>query len=193
MFKELKAMSLRELLGYAIYSEEEAAKFYRHLVKDFDEKSLVAHKFESIAKDEDMHKWVLQDLYRELFGTDDYKAPPNLPPFESMVDINSVYNLVDALETAMANEYKHSEITEKVLKGAYRVYNELGHGFSEEVYENALAIELRESGLSCQQQHPVKVFYRGQLVNYLKATELTVGLLINFGRKIEIRRRIFDQ
>lgn len=120
MKEELKALSLRELIGYAIFSEEEAAKFYRHLVKDFDEKSLVGHKFQSIAKDEDMHRWVLLDLHRELFGTDEYSVPEHLKPFESIVEVKTVHNLIDALETAMQNEYS-----------AYKVYKFLAHEHKE--------------------------------------------------------------
>jgi GxxExxY protein len=90
-------------------------------------------------------------------------------------------------------------------------------------YKNALAIELREMGLTCEQEVPMSVLYRGlvvgdyvadmivdskiivevkavtelssvhevQLVNYLKATDLQVGLLINFGRSVKVKRRVF--
>ena len=125
----------------------------------------------------------------------------------------------------MKTEYKHSDITEKIIGAAYAVYNTLSHGFLEKVYENALALELRAEGMAVVQQGVVDVLYHGstvgryfadmivadqvivevkaiseldkahevQLVNYLKASEMEVGLLINFGRKIEIRRRIFDR
>ena len=62
MYGELKDLSLKQLLGYAIFSEQEAAKLYRNLIKSLDKDSLVAHKFESIAKDEDKYMLVLQDL-----------------------------------------------------------------------------------------------------------------------------------
>ena len=125
----------------------------------------------------------------------------------------------------MPEEYKYAEVSEKIIKAAYQVYNTLGFGFLEKVYENALAIEVREAGLSVEQQQPVKVSYRGaivgdyvadlivdgkvlvelksvstldkahevQLVNYLKATGMEVGLLLNFGKKIEIKRRVFTK
>ena len=125
----------------------------------------------------------------------------------------------------MGAEYKYAETTEKIIKAGYKVYNTLGSGFLEKVYENALAIEVRKLGLPVEQQRVVKVFYEGavvgdyladlivdgkvlvelkavstvdkihevQLVNYLKATGIEVGLLINFGKKIEIRRRICDR
>jgi len=123
------------------------------------------------------------------------------------------------------NNYKYSDITEKIIGAAYKVYNTLGFGFLEKVYENALAIELRKLGMEVRQQESIKVLYEGkvvgeyiadmivagkvvieikgikcldeihevQLVNYLKATKIEIGLLINFGQKIEIKRRIFDQ
>jgi len=120
---------------------------------------------------------------------------------------------------------KHSEITGAIIKSFYTVYNSLGYGFLEKVYENALAIELIEVGLAVEQQKPINVFYRGklvgeyfadlvvanavivelksaasisqaheaQLVNYLKATEFEVGLLLNFGQSAEYKRKIFDK
>jgi GxxExxY protein len=119
---------------------------------------------------------------------------------------------------------KHSELTEKILKGFYQVYNSLGYGFLEKVYENALVHELKQMGLFVRQQHPIEVHYNElkvgqyfadvfvedsviielkaseslceadeyQLINYLKATEVEVGLLLNFGKKPEIRRKHFD-
>jgi len=125
----------------------------------------------------------------------------------------------------MENKYKHSDITEQIIKAFYKVYNTLRYGFLEKVYENALAIELKQQGLSVVQQAPIKVYYNGQLVgkyyadllvedkvivelktvealtdehhaqllNYLKATEIQVGLLLNFGSaKPEVRRKIFE-
>lgn len=121
-------------------------------------------------------------------------------------------------------EYKHADVTGQILKAFYTVYNELGYGFLEKVYENAMAIELRKLGLSVVQQAPITVFYDGhivgeysadllvedkvivelkaaraiaddheaQLLNYLKATEYEVGLLLNFGPKPEQRRKIYD-
>jgi len=120
--------------------------------------------------------------------------------------------------------YKYSDITEKIIKASYEVHNNLGYGFLEKVYENSLAIELRNIGLNVKQQEPIKVLYKGelvgdyvadlmvedkviveiksvskleqvhevQLVNYLKATEKEVGLLINFGKSVEVKRKIFD-
>lgn len=121
-------------------------------------------------------------------------------------------------------DFKYQELTERVIKVFYAVYNALGHGFLEKVYENALRIELAKKSISAIAENPVQVFYDGkivgeyfadivvescliveikaakklileheaQLLNYLKATNIEVGLLLNFGPKPEIRRRAFD-
>jgi len=57
-----------------------------------------------------------------------------------------------------------NQLTEKIIGCAYKVSNELGCGFLEKVYENALAHELRENGLRASQQHPIKVHYDGVVV-----------------------------
>jgi len=125
----------------------------------------------------------------------------------------------------MSKNYKHSEITGKILKAFFKVYNILGYGFLEKVYENAMLIELRKTGLRCSNQLPIQVFYDDQvvgdytadilveelvivelkaieklapihetiLVNYLKGTELEVGLLLNFGPKPEYKRRVLTK
>jgi GxxExxY protein len=55
---------------------------------------------------------------------------------------------------------KYSEITDKILQGFYEVYNELGDGFLESVYEKALAIALKEKDLKVESQRPITVFFR---------------------------------
>lgn len=117
----------------------------------------------------------------------------------------------------------HEEITGKIIHAFYRVYNALGYGFLEKVYENAMAIELRRTGLKVEVQKDIRVLYESQtvgeyfadlfvddkiivelkaaktladeheaqLINYLKATRTEIGLLFNFGRKPEFRRKIF--
>ena len=124
----------------------------------------------------------------------------------------------------MTDNYKHSEITETIIKAFYNVYNKLGYGFLEKVYEKALEIECKKLGLKCLFQCPVEVFYDNeivgfyiadmivnkfviveikaasaitaeheiQLINYLKATEIEVGLLLNFGKKPEFKRKVFS-
>lgn len=119
---------------------------------------------------------------------------------------------------------KHGDLTRKIIGVFYGVYNELGYGFLEKVYENALIIRLRKAGLRAVQQQPIKVLFDGevvgeyfadivvndavivelkaaaqlagehhaQLLNYLKATPYEVGLLLNFGPKPQIVRKVFD-
>jgi GxxExxY protein len=124
----------------------------------------------------------------------------------------------------MDENYKHTEITNKIIKAFYNVYNRLGYGFLEKVYENALLIELKKFNLDAKRQVPVKVFYDGsevgnyfadlivddlvilelkagdgfveeheaQLTNYLRATKIEIGLLLNFGIKPQIKRKAFS-
>jgi GxxExxY protein len=117
----------------------------------------------------------------------------------------------------------YQETTSVILKCFYKVYNTLGYGFLEKVYENALYYELVKHGLSCRKQAPITVMYGNltvgnyfadiiveekiilelkaaeglaeehvfQLINYLKATNIEVGLLLNFGKKPQFTRRLF--
>ena len=119
--------------------------------------------------------------------------------------------------------YLHAELTDKIIACAYDVYNQLGFGFSEKVYENAMMIKIAQKNLTAVQQVPVNVFFEkqlvgeyfpdllvenkvivelkavstlskaheAQLVNYLKATGIKVGLLFNFGEKLKIVRRVY--
>ena len=62
-------------------------------------------------------------------------------------------------------ELKHSEITSEILHAFFkRVYHQLGYGFLEKVYENAMAIELQKMGLDVKQQAQIDVYYAGQAV-----------------------------
>ena len=120
---------------------------------------------------------------------------------------------------------KHGEITEQIIQAFYKVYNSLGYGFLEKVYQNAMVVELRRRGLNAQPQAKVNVSYEGELVgeyyadilvngcviieikaaeclcpehhaqllNYQKATGIEVGLLLNFGPKPEMKRKILDR
>jgi len=58
----------------------------------------------------------------------------------------------------------HIETTSKILKAFFKVYNVLGYGFLEKVYQNAMLIELRAMGFKCSNQQPVKVYYGDYLV-----------------------------
>lgn len=121
-------------------------------------------------------------------------------------------------------KYLHQEVTSEIIAAFYKVYNTLGFGFLEKVYENALKYELEKMKFKVDKQKPITVYYDAltvgeyfadlivedkviielkaaetlieehelQLINYLKATEIEVGLLLNFGKKPEIRRKIFS-
>lgn len=60
--------------------------------------------------------------------------------------------------------YKHQDVTKAIIDAFYAVYNRLGYGFLERVYENSMVIELQIMGLKVGQQAPLKVAYRGQVV-----------------------------
>jgi len=63
---------------------------------------------------------------------------------------------------------KFEDISDKILKAFYKIYNVFGYGFLEKVYEKALVIELIKSGLKCKNQQPIKVFYDGNVIgNYI--------------------------
>ncbi len=53
----------------------------------------------------------------------------------------------------------HEELTKTIIGAFYNVYNKLGYGFLEGVYENALMIELEKINLKAEQQVPIKIFY----------------------------------
>jgi GxxExxY protein len=119
---------------------------------------------------------------------------------------------------------KYEEISNNIIQVFYKVYNTLGFGFLEKVYEKAMIIEFNKKGIGYINQSPVKVYYEGkiigdyiadfivedkiiveikaikqlsksdenQLLNYLTATNYEVGLLLNFGNKPEIKRKVYD-
>ena len=80
------------------------------------------------------------------------------------------------------SELKHGEITDLVLEAFFRVYNELGYGFIEKVYENALIIAAIEFGLAVQQQVRVHVRFNGQVVG-----EHAIDLLFNNSVIVEVK------
>ena len=124
----------------------------------------------------------------------------------------------------MTRGLKHEELTGRVLKVFYDVYNELGHGFLESVYQRAMAVALCSAGLRIGEQLPIEVFFRGQqigasaadlvvdgvliielkaarnlepaheaqLLNYLRATEMEIGMLLNFGPEPQFKRMVFE-
>ena len=123
----------------------------------------------------------------------------------------------------MNTDYLFKEETDEIIAAFYEVYNTLGYGFLERVYQNALYQELKRRGFRCEAQRQIKVYFKGkevgeyfadivvndciilelkanerlcseneaQLLNYLKATEMEIGLLLNFGERPQVRRKIF--
>lgn len=116
------------------------------------------------------------------------------------------------------------ELVDIIITQFYRVYNDLGYGFLERVYKNAMYFALTDLGLKCEVEKNVKVYHDGrvvgdyfadllvedciilelktcenidpahevQLINYLKAKEIEVGYLLNFGRKATFKRKVYS-
>ena len=125
----------------------------------------------------------------------------------------------------MNADLKYFALTQQIIGVYYEVYNELGTGFLESVYQKSLALALQSSGLAVCCRVDIPVWFRGhqvghfegdllvercillelkatraldsshqaQLLNYLRATGLEVGLLLNFGPKPEFKRFAFDK
>ncbi|WP_300813811.1 GxxExxY protein [uncultured Bacteroides sp.] len=123
----------------------------------------------------------------------------------------------------MGTDYIYKEETNRIIAAFYEVYNALGYGFLEKVYQNALYQELIRRGFRCEAQRHIEVYFKGckvgdyfpdiivndriilelktvealcpeheaQLINYLRSTEIEVGLLLNFGLRPQVCRRIF--
>ena len=119
---------------------------------------------------------------------------------------------------------KYEKLTEGIIRIFYKVYNKLGYGFLEKIYENAMMVEMEKENIAAISQAPIKVIYddkilgeyfadisvdgkviveikaaknlapenEAQLLNYLKATDIEVGLLLNFGSKPQIKRKVLD-
>jgi GxxExxY protein len=124
----------------------------------------------------------------------------------------------------MNSKIKYRPLTDKIIKAFYSVYNELGYGFLESVYEKSLLISLRDFGLKAISQQPINVYFKdnnvgdfiadiivedkvilelkavehilriheAQLINYLKATKIEIGLLLNFSAKPEFKRYVYS-
>jgi len=71
-----------------------------------------------------------------------------------------------------------NQLTEKIIGCAYAVSNELGSGFLEKVYENALAHEMRKAGLDVKQQYPIQVVYDSVVVGDYFADLLVEGCVV---------------
>jgi GxxExxY protein len=120
-------------------------------------------------------------------------------------------------------KFLHKSLSDSILKVYYEVYNELGYGFLEKVYQNAMYFELKSQGFKVDAQKQIKVYYKSQMVgeyfadiivedlitlelkacgclmdehqaqllNYLKATKVEIGILLNFGTEPEFKRLIY--
>jgi GxxExxY protein len=146
---------------------------------------------------------------------------------KAVIDARPFPPLLKIRKTRMSisgGRLKHEKLTGAILEIFFQVYNELGAGFLESVYEKAMEIALRAAGYRVERQVPVLVWFRGQqvgdfdadllveglvllelksaraidpafeaqLINYLRATDVEVGLLLNFGPKPEYRRLAYD-
>jgi len=128
---------------------------------------------------------------------------------------------MNRIEEIASRGMVHEELTGQILEASFEVMKELGSGFLEGVYQNALLVALSQEGVKVEARVPLLVRFRrevvgeyfadllverkviveltavkapapehqAQLINYLKATGIEVGLLINFGRpRLEYRR-----
>ena len=116
------------------------------------------------------------------------------------------------------------ELTGRIIKVFYKIYNTLGYGFIESIYHNSMIIELVKEGLSIETEKPISVYYgpnvvgtfsadlvveekiilelkakeslhsadEAQLTNYLRATDVELGFLLNFGKEPEFKRKYFS-
>ena len=137
-------------------------------------------------------------------------------------------DLDDRIGAALAarEDFPFRPLTERIIGAAFEVHRQLGSGFLEKVYENAMVLELVDRGLRFATQHPIPVSYKGhlvgsyfadilvensviceikaietllpihetQLLHYLKATGIPVGLLLNFGTlRVQVKRKARTQ
>jgi GxxExxY protein len=118
----------------------------------------------------------------------------------------------------------HKELTDQILSAFFDVYNELGYGFPEKVYQNSLYLELRSRGFQVEAKKEIHVYYKGhevgeyyadlvvedvvilelkaveclvkefeyQLINFLRGTDIEAGLLLNFGKRPEFIRKVYE-
>ena len=73
---------------------------------------------------------------------------------------------------------EYRELTEKVIGCAYRVYNKMGFGFLESVYEKCMLIELRKAGLNPESQKPITVYYENEIVGEFVADIIVNDIII---------------
>jgi GxxExxY protein len=141
---------------------------------------------------------------------------------QANTDLNGFLKFKQKLIDKKMLKMLEKELTDKIIKAYYNVYNELGYGFLEKVYQNAMYLELKSMDLFVEAQKRIKVYYKSievgeyfadlvinekiiielkaaeylvkeheaQLLNYLKGTDIELGLLFNFGKKPEFIRKI---
>jgi len=116
------------------------------------------------------------------------------------------------------------ELIEEILFHFFKIHNDLGYGFLERVYQNALYFAFMDNGVKCEVEKPIKVYHNGrvvgdyradmvvencvilelkaceelnpaheaQLINYLKATDIEVGYILNFGKSAKFSRKVYS-
>ena len=116
------------------------------------------------------------------------------------------------------------KLIEEIIFFFYKIHNDLGYGFLEKVYQNALYYALTDEGIKCEVEKPIKVYHNGrvvgdyradlvvegciilelkaceelnpaheaQLLNYLKATDIEVGYVLNFGKSASFSRKVYS-
>lgn len=127
----------------------------------------------------------------------------------------------------MINEFEKEiskELIDEILTHFYQIHNDLGYGFLERVYQNALYYALADVGLKCEVEKSIQVYHNGrvvgdyradlvvedciilelkaceeldsaheaQLLNYLKATNIEVGYVLNFGKSAKFCRKVYS-
>ena len=121
------------------------------------------------------------------------------------------------------NTFYYKEETYNIRGAIFSVHHELGNGFLERVYQDALELEFQERGIPYEREKNIQIMYKGkhlgepyradfvcydkilielkaveklqgihrsQVVNYLKATGMKLGLLVNFGEEFVNIERI---
>ena len=128
--------------------------------------------------------------------------------------------MIEEQDVVFMTQLKHHHITEKTIGAAYKVHNTPGSGFLEKVYKNSRSldfivdvekpIKVYYNGevvgnyiaditvddkviLEIKAIKELSDIHEVQLVNYLKATGIEVGLLINFGTSVQVKRRVMDK
>jgi rubrerythrin len=121
---KLKGLSLKEIIGYSIHSEDVASTYYWTLAKVFEPNDLVKAKFEALSRDEKLHMDALLYLHKSTFGDENYIIPEGLPPMESIIEVKTVNSFMEAIQTAMQNEHNAYE-TYTLIAGQHREHRKL--------------------------------------------------------------------